>query len=212
MRIASRRRIVQVVSLLTLALSAGAARASLSADVDAGAVLAQQLRLGATTCSRLGPNDLEHLGEFAMAEMVGSAEVHAQLNQRMEATIGPATEGRMHELMGARISGCAVADSGTWMGPGMMGGGAPNVTPMPATNMPMWNWMRSDGWRKLDAAGWQRLAADWGANPPARQTRSGWDAVRIATVAIGSALGALVIMALGWLAARHRSRTRPAAS
>ena len=70
-----------------------------------------------------------------MSRFPGSTSTHEAMNERMRLVMGDQAEGRMHQLMGARFSGCAGPAStagsyGPMMGGGgMMGGSYRNDSP-----------------------------------------------------------------------------------
>jgi hypothetical protein len=124
----------------------------------------------ATRCDRLDRAGFERLGEQAMGRMTGSSAVHAALDRRMIAVMGPAAAARMHELMGRRFAGCATGSAG-------------------------WAWMRAGAWRHMSAADWRRVRAAWMGPAMMRGGSSGWSAAAIA-VAAGLAGAALVLLVM----------------
>jgi hypothetical protein len=114
-------RLLAVVAIvLAMLIAPGSAFASLTGEQDQGRSLAQQLRSGARTCDDVSSADLDHIGEYVMGRVLGSAEAHQAMNDRLRLMMGERAEGRMHQLMGARFAGCGAAGFGSATGPGMM--------------------------------------------------------------------------------------------
>lgn len=139
-----RRAVVATGAAVLLA----AAPASAASEADQGAQILQQLQGGGTTCSKLTTTDFDHVGEYVMQRMLGSASLHAAMNQRMTAMMGAAGETRAHVFMGQRFAGCAtgaapagIAPMMGILGTGMMGGragmmgGAGGAAAVPATGV-----------------------------------------------------------------------------
>ena len=147
---------VKVLVAWVVSLSAGPALASLADEVAAGRQVARELRVGEAECSRLAADDFEHLGEYVMERMLGSRSAHEAMNERMASMLGHANSERMHELMGRCYAGCGTAAAGgAIMGSGMMAG--PGWAPM--MRSPDFAWMRTDAWRQMSRADWQRTGA-----------------------------------------------------
>ena len=144
----ARLAICFLLAFATALAAAAPASASLSDEVRAGETLAQQLRAGRTSCDRLAPDDLEHLGEYVMGRMVGSLQLHDAMNERMRSVMGAANEERMHVRMGQRYAGCASTGGVGPMGPGMMDARGSD-------------WMRDDKWQHMSRADWERVSDPW---------------------------------------------------
>ena len=79
-------------------------------------------------CSQLTTRDFERIGEHVMGRMLGSQGAHQSMDRLMEQMMGPASERRMHVVMGERFSGCGNPPlpggyAGMMGAIGMMGGG-----------------------------------------------------------------------------------------
>jgi hypothetical protein len=142
------------------------ALASIAAEQQAGRALAQQVQSGKRSCDSLSADDLDHIGEFVMARMIGSTPVHEAMNARMSAVIAPA-ESRMHRVLGARFVGCTAStrNAGGAYGPmmgghGMMGSGAGGWSQGDSNTM-----MGPGGWGSMMRSGaWTQMmgaSADW---------------------------------------------------
>lgn len=200
-----RTLLAPIVALMLVVLSGGgAAGAALPDDVQAGRALAQQLAAGSLACSDLGSDDFEYLGEFVMKQMVGSVQLHDQMNARMRSMMGDAGEERMHVAMGQRFAGCAAWSGEGWMGPGMMGDRWDSGDVWDGMmGSPMWDWMGNGNWQQMDRADWQRLSDQWFV-PAASLSRSGWSSAAIALVATGGVLAVALIGVIFAVTLRRR--------
>jgi uncharacterized membrane protein len=128
MRITERRTLrrplaATVTALLVAALAAGPALGA--TEAQQGGRLLQRLQSGATTCKSLSTTDFDHIGEYVMERMLGSASVHEAMNRQMAAMMGASGETKAHVYMGQRFAGCAASKAPTAFGAmmGMMGAG-----------------------------------------------------------------------------------------
>lgn len=124
-----------------------------------------------TRCAGLSAADFERLGEQAMERMTGSISVHAALDRRMAAVMGPAAAARMHELMGRRFAGRA-------------------------TGSATWSWMRGGAWRHMSAGDWRRVRSTWMGPAMMRGGTGGWSTAALVVAAglVGAALALLVML------------------
>lgn len=112
-----------VAALLLAALTAGPALGA--TEAQQGGQLLQRLQSGATTCKSLSTTDFDHVGEYVMERMLGSASTHEAMNRQMAAMMGASGETQAHVYMGQRFAGCATGKAPTAFGAmmGMMGAG-----------------------------------------------------------------------------------------
>ena len=122
----SRRRVL-LAPILAVVLAAGfaATPASGATEAQQGGQLLQRLQAGTTTCKSLSTTDFDHVGEYVMERMLGSAGVHEAMNRQMVAMMGARGETQAHVYMGQRFAGCARGNAPTAFGSmmGMMGAG-----------------------------------------------------------------------------------------
>lgn len=117
------RRAITAIAAAVLVAAAPAA----ASEADQGAQVLQQLQAGKTTCTKLTTTDFDHVGEYVMERMLGSASLHQAMNQRMTTMMGASGETRAHVYMGQRFSGCATggaAPAGVGAMMGFTGAGA----------------------------------------------------------------------------------------
>ncbi|MDE2079367.1 MAG: hypothetical protein KGI73_03210 [Patescibacteria group bacterium] len=88
----------------TTAASSTTATTSADADQAAGAALMQKLQANEISCADLTETDFDHIGDYVMGGMMGSA--HEYADQRMTEVLGASGEEAMHVAMGERFSGC----------------------------------------------------------------------------------------------------------
>lgn len=207
-------------AILTLTMALGlltptAAFASLADEQTQGRQLAAQLQSGAATCKSLSVEDLDHIGEYVMGRALGSTSVHQSMNDRMTQMMGSQAESRMHQILGARYSGCSAAGASTpatsgsgygtmmgpgMMGPGMMGGYSGNGGWGAMMGSSDYRWMTGGSWNHMTRHDWQRLQHQWlGTAPPPHRMST------LAIVAITLA-AALLFAALALLGFRRRAR------
>ena len=188
------------IALLWLVLAIvppSAAFAALSAEQAQGGSLSAQLGSGSKTCADLSRADLDHIGEYAMGRMLGSASLHQAMDDRMALMLGAGGEARMHQLLGARVGGCVSQSSYGAMDPGMMSGysAADGVS-----GSSDWSWMRGGAWRHMSRAGWQRVE-DRLASPAviagSHHGTGSWWIVAVAVFGI-----VLAAVAVAWLVSR----------
>jgi hypothetical protein len=217
------RRAILMSLAIAAALAVGApAAASLSDDVIPGRALAEQLKTGTTTCADLSTGDFQHIGEYVISRMTGSAQLHAAMSDRMRSVMGSANTERMRTLMGQRYAGCTVRGNvGPMMGPTMMGRGwADDGTWGPMMNSEAWNWMRDGNWQRMSQADWQRVADEWMGPGMMRVSDDRWDTSDAVLVGIGLLLVAALLGSLvAWKPWRYKrpgavaqwpaQRTRP---
>ena len=117
---------------ITIALSAVLALAAAMAAPALGATEAQQgakvlrnLQADKASCTSLATEDFDHVGEYVMERMLGSATTHEAMNRQMVAMMGASGETQAHVYMGQRFAGCASGRAPTAFGAmmGMMGAG-----------------------------------------------------------------------------------------
>ena len=182
-----------ILSAALVLLVPATALGSVSAEQRQGQALLNQLRSGTKICAQLSSGDLDHLGEFAIGQMLGSTRLHAAMNERMTLMLGATGERRMHQIMGARYAGCHAAGATGAYGGMMMGGSSPST----------YGWMMRGNWRTMSRADWQRVAHRWlGAPMMSTATPSGTSALAIA----GIAAGALLLAGIAFGAVRHFRR------
>jgi hypothetical protein len=187
--------------VVTLALAASPASASLADEVTAGKAVAAQLQAGQANCTALTDTRFEHLGEYVMDRMVGSRAAHSAMNARMEQAIGTENTERMHELIGRRFAGCQSGDaSSVPAGPGMMSSGAAMM------DSPAWSWMRNGAWQHMSSADWSGVARPMMGSR--YSNHHGWST----GAAILAAVGALLLGGLLALVFLPRARRRPPAA
>ena len=198
--------VLLVATLVALGGAAAPALASLGGDVAAGQQVAAQLQSGQANCRALSAGEFEHLGEYVMDRMVGSA-TRACGDERAHVAGGRCREhpDGMHELMGRSLAGCAAdGASGMPVGPGMMGGYGSDWGAMMRSTA--WGWMHTGTWRQMSQGDWRELA---GTMMGARYTTAGDHGLSTAAV-IAVTLGAVLLGALLVLLLRRRPwRRRP---
>lgn len=155
----ARALLATAVAVIATALAAVPAVAA--TEAQQGGRLLQRLQAGTTACSSLSTSDFDHIGEYVMERMLGSASAHAAMNQQMAATMGAPGETQAHVYMGRRFAGCATGKAPSAFGAmmGMMGaayGGGPGSTSMMrgtydgAFRMMGYRTRSDDGWSSGD--------------------------------------------------------------
>lgn len=122
----STRRTLLAPALAAVLVAAALAAPALGAtEAQQGGQLLQRLQSGATTCKSLSTTDFDHVGEYVMERMLGSAGTHEAMNRQMSAMMGASGETQAHVYMGQRFAGCATSKAPTAFGAmmGMMGAG-----------------------------------------------------------------------------------------
>ena len=174
--------VLVALSVGALALVAPSARAA--SEAQQGAQLLQNLQAGKTSCASLSTSDFDHIGEYVMERMLGSATAHEAMNRQMSAMMGSSGETQAHVYMGQRFSGCATgrppAAFGAMMG--MMGGAG----------------MMGSGYNGA-GTGMMGLGASSSANG------SGWSSGDTVMVVL---MGVLLALVAGVIVAWHPWRTR----
>jgi hypothetical protein len=166
------------MAVLLVALTAAAAvpaAGATGADLRGGRALFERVRAGTAVCGDLRAPDFEHIGEYAMSQMLGGDAAFEAMDARMTAALGATGAAQMQELLGRQAAGCA--DAGAAIGPAMMTGGA-----MMATGR--WSWMADGRWRSMSRADWSTVR---------RQTMGGHRGH-------GPSVGEVVLIVLGGLA------------
>jgi uncharacterized membrane protein len=117
-------RALLAIAVTVIATALATASASAASEARQGGQL-QRLRAGTTTCPSLSTSDFDHIGEYVMERMLGSAQAHEAMNQQMAAMMGSSGETQAHVYMGQRFAGCATGKAPTAFGAmmGMMGAG-----------------------------------------------------------------------------------------
>lgn len=188
-----------------------AALASLTDEQRQGQNLIAQLQAGATTCSALSDDDLDHIGEYVMSRALGSTTLHQAINDRMRAMLGAAGEARMHQLLGARYVGCstragAIAGGvGMMGGSGMMGGYMSNGGIGAMMSSGDWSWMMGGAWQHMTRQDWQRRQQQILGSGAGTTRHNGWSAIAITA----ACLGGIILVALAILAVIRRPFRRP---
>jgi hypothetical protein len=188
-----------VIALAAVAALAAPASADLGDEVTAGRTLAGELQAGATACQDLSADDFEHVGEFVMSRMTGSARAHTAMNDRMRAVMGADNAQRMRTLMGQRYAGCAAGGAvGPMMGQRMMRGRGwtDDSTWGPMMNSRAWDWMRDGNWQHMNQADWERVSAQWMGPGMMRNANDGWHTRNYALVGVAVTLAAALLVAL----------------
>ena len=188
---------VALTSIALLLLVPAAAFASLADEQRAGHELVAQLRSGAMSCGDLSAEDRDHIGEYVMGRALGSTSAHRSMNERMRAMMGARFEARMHQVLGARTTGCPAPGSGAnaVMGPGMMGasGGSGWGAMMRSRDF---GWMRAGAWRTMSRQDWQRVQRQWLSTTTSHHGRGMWTiAITLASILIVIALITLAVFA-----------------
>lgn len=118
-------RALLTIALAILAAALSAVPASAASEAQQGGQVLQRLQAGTTTCRSLATSDFDHVGEYVMQRMLGSAQAHEAMNQQMAAMMGASGETQAHVYMGQRFAGCATGKAPTAFGAmmGMMGAG-----------------------------------------------------------------------------------------
>ena len=118
-------RALLAIAVAVLATALAAASPSAASEAQQGGQLLQRLRAGTTTCASLSTSDFDHVGEYVMERMLGSAQAHEAMNREMAAIVGSSGETQAHVYMGQRFAGCANGNPPTAFGAmmGMMGAG-----------------------------------------------------------------------------------------
>ena len=118
-------RALLATAVVVLATALAAASASAASGAQQGGQLLQRLQAGATTCASLSTGDFDHIGEYVMERMLGSASAHEAMNRQMAAMMGSSGETQAHVYMSQRFAGCATGKAPTAFGAmmGMMGAG-----------------------------------------------------------------------------------------
>jgi uncharacterized membrane protein len=166
-----RRALLTLLLAVLLAAAFAAAPASAANEAAQGGQLLQRVQAGTTTCKSLSTTDSDHIGEYVMERMLGSAGVHQAMNRQMAAMMGARGETQAHVYMGQRFAGCATGNVpnsfGTMMGmvgAGLMGsvygsgGGTPGMIGSNARNGGMMGFgygtptTSGDGWSSGDTA------------------------------------------------------------
>ena len=174
----ARTGVLVLLVLAALGVAAPTAGASVAAEQQAGQKLAQHVQSGERSCQSLSKDDLDHIGEFVMGRMIGSTSAHEAMNARMTQVLGATAESQMHQVLGARFTGCASgtangsssgAYGGMMGGQGMMGssdewdsGDWGSMMDSEQWQRMMgdtrdWNWMMGSGWRNMSDSQWQAL-------------------------------------------------------
>ena len=118
-------RALLATALAVLVTAVAAAPALAASEAQQGGQLLQRLQAGTTTCTALSTSDFDHVGEYVMQRMLGSASTHAAMNRQMAAMMGASGETQAHVYTGRRFAGCATGKAPTAFGAtmGMMGAG-----------------------------------------------------------------------------------------
>jgi hypothetical protein len=118
------RRLIAALVVAGVLVVPSIALGSLTSDVQQGRRLAEEIRSGEKKCSDLAGDDFELIGEYAMSRYLGSTATHEAMNRHMTVMMGSVGEGRMHQALGYRYSGCPGGPTAGWVGPmgGMMSG------------------------------------------------------------------------------------------
>jgi hypothetical protein len=118
------RRLIAALVVAGVLIVPSVALGSLTSDVQQGRRLAEEIRSGEKKCSELAADDFELIGEYAMSRYLGSTATHEAMNRHMTVMMGSVGEGRMHQALGYRYSGCPGGPAAGWVGPmgGMMSG------------------------------------------------------------------------------------------
>lgn len=126
-----------VIAIVAAALAAVPAVAA--TEAQQGGELLQRVQAGTTTCSSLSTSDFDHIGEYVMERMLGSASLHTAMNRQMAAMMGIRGETQAHVYMGQRFAGCATGKAPTAFGAmmGMMGAGMMGSAYGPTGSTPM---------------------------------------------------------------------------
>ena len=205
-----RTRIPLIITIIVmLLLTPAAAGAALVDEQHQGQNLIAQLNAGTKTCSRLSADDLEHIGEYVMFKAVGSTTRHQAMNDRMTLMMGEQAETRMHQLLGARYTGCStkelgIAGTGAMMGGGMIGGSSDSGGWGAMMSPSDWSWMMGGTWQHMSRQDWRQLQQRL-LGTSAMHDHTGWSAL-----AIVGALAATVLVLLAILAiTRRRPFRRP---
>jgi hypothetical protein len=188
-----RLRAAVLLAVAVLALPAGAS-ASLAGEQRDGQALLAAVRDGSRTCADLSPQDLDHLGEYAMGRALGDPALHQAMNDRMRTALGAQAETRMHQALGARLAGCATAAGG-----GMMGGAGAWGPMMGSRDF---RWMTGTGWQAMNREDWLRLQRQLVGTPST--TGGGLSALAIVAIATGGA----ALLAAGAFAVGRRHAGR----
>lgn len=114
-----------VVIAAVVAAASSAAPAMAANEAHQGQQVLQRLQAGNVSCSSLKTEDFDHVGEYVMERMLGSASAHQAMNRQMAAMMGDQGETQAHVYMGQRFAGCATRRAPNAFGAmmGMMGAG-----------------------------------------------------------------------------------------
>lgn len=92
----SARRTLLASALAAVLAAALAAPALGATEAQQGGQLLQRLQSGTTTCTSLITSDFDHVGEYVMERMLGSASAHQAMNRQMAAMMGSGGETQAH--------------------------------------------------------------------------------------------------------------------
>lgn len=109
------------------------ANAATAQEERHGAAVLGQLEAGRVECGDLGPEQFEHIGDYAMGRLAGSTARHEAMDETMTRMMGSTAERQMHEAIGRRFSGCGggrlpegfAQMMGAFGAMGVIGGGGP---------------------------------------------------------------------------------------
>lgn len=199
---------VLLASLAVLLLAPAAAAGALADEQRQGRELASQLQAGTKACDDLSPEDFDHISEYVMGSVLGSAKTHQAMNDRMRLMMGKQTAQRMHQVMGRRYAGChdrSSNDDAYGMSPGMMSDGRMGPGTMGGyygddgwdamMRSGDWSWMESGNWRSMSRQDWERVQQQWLGTTATKD--GGWSPWAIIAITLaGITLAALAVFAI----------------
>jgi uncharacterized membrane protein len=120
-----RRAGVAVLAAALVLVGLTAAPALAATEAQQGAQRLRKIEAGTVSCGSLKTGDFDHIGEYVMERMLGSASAHEAMNRQMAAMMGSRGETQAHVFMGQRFAGCAAGRAPNAFGAmmGMMGAG-----------------------------------------------------------------------------------------
>ena len=197
-----RRAVVAVLAAAFVLVGLTAAPALAATEAQQGAQLLRKIEAGSVSCGSLKTGDFDHIGEYVMERMLGSASAHEAMNRQMAAMMGSRGETQAHVFMGQRFAGCATGRAPAafgammgMMGAGMMGsvyGGTGSST------------MMGSGSRGTSGM------MGFGYVSPTASSSRGWSSADTVMVIL---MGLLIALAIGALAAwrpwRHQAAQTP---
>ena len=183
-----------VALVVTFAVLAAPANASVAADERAGAVILVAVEAGKRDCTSLSTADFERVGDYVMGRMLGSTSAHESMDRVMSETMGVRLEESAHAVMGRRFTRCGGKDDDPGFN-GMMGmmGGA-----------------YAGGSGGMMGAGYRAGAAGMMGDTRFRAADDDWGGAEIAMVALMSLLLlGLIAGLLAWKPWRARAGVSP---